>query len=108
MAMIDDVQTLTGSSDTTTLTLLINQCKAFATDYCNISEYDQVLDEIVKVMVCERFNKLSADGISSQNYSGISESYTDDFSPMIYRMLRVHRKIGTVRRPNVQQQEEEV
>ena len=85
MALIDDVKTLTGSNDTTTLNLLINQCKMIATDYCNLNEYSDKLDEIVKVMVCERFNKLSADGISSQSYSGISESYTDDFSPMIYK-----------------------
>ena len=96
MAMIDDVKTLTGSTETALLTLLINQCKVFATDYCNLSEYDTKLDEVLKVMVCERFNKLSADGISSQSYSGISESYTDDFSPMIYRSLRKYRKLRTV------------
>ena len=96
MAMINDVQILTNSADITTLNLLINQCKLIATDYCNLSEYDEKLDEIVKVMVCERFNKLSADGISSHTYSGISESYTDDFSPMIYKSLRKHRKLRTV------------
>lgn len=96
MAMIDDLQTLTNSADSITLNLLINQCKMIATDYCNLEEYDEALDEIVKIMVCERFNKLSADGISSQSYSGISESYTDDFSPMIYKSLRKHRKLRTV------------
>lgn len=96
MAMLDDLQTLTNSTDTATLNLLINQCKLIATDYCNLSEYSNSLDEIVKVMVCERFNKLSADGISSHTYSGISESYTDDFSPMIYKSLRKHRKLRTV------------
>ena len=96
MAMIDDLQALTNSTDTTILNLLINQCKLIATDYCNLSEYSNSLDEIVKVMVCERYNKLSADGISSHTYSGISESYTDDFSPMIYKSLRKHRKLRTV------------
>lgn len=96
MAMIDDLQTLTNCQDTSILNLLIYQCKMIATDYCNLDSYDEHLDEIVKVMVCERFNKLSADGISSQSYSGISESYTDDFSPMIYKSLRKHRKLRTV------------
>lgn len=96
MAMINDLQTLTNSSNTDILNLLINQCKLIATDYCNLDKYDEKLDEVVKVMVCERFNKLSADGISSQSYSGISESYTDDFSPMIYKSLRKHRKLRTV------------
>jgi len=96
MAMIDDLQTLTNCDNTSVLSLLISQCKMIATDYCNLDTYDEKLDEIVKVMVCERFNKLSADGISSQSYSGISESYTDDFSPMIYKSLRKHRKLRTV------------
>lgn len=96
MAMINDLQTLTNSNNTDVLNLLINQCKLIATDYCNLEKYDEKLDEVVKVMVCERFNKLSADGISSQSYSGISESYTDDFSPMIYKSLRKHRKLRTV------------
>lgn len=96
MAMIDDLQALTKCEDTQVLNLLINQCKLIATDYCNLDEYSEKLDEVVKVMVCERFNKLSADGISSQSYSGISESYTDDFSPMIYKSLRKHRKLRTV------------
>ena len=96
MAMIDDIQTLTNCDNIQVLNLLINQCKLIATDYCNLDEYSDKLDEVVKVMVCERFNKLSADGISSQSYSGISESYTDDFSPMIYKSLRKHRKLRTV------------
>lgn len=96
MAMIDDLQALTKCEDTQVLNLLINQCKLIAKDYCNLNEYSDKLDEVVKVMVCERFNKLSADGISSQSYSGISESYTDDFSPMIYKSLRKHRKLRTV------------
>ena len=96
MAMIDDLQTLTNCQDTSILNLLITQCKMIATDYCNLDEYNEKLDEVVKLMVCERFNKLSADGISSQSYSGISESYTDDFSPMIYKSLRKHRKLRTV------------
>ena len=96
MAMIDDIQTLTNCDNTQVLNLLINQCKSIATAYCNLEEYDDKLDEAVKVMVCERFNKLSAEGISSQSYSGISENYTDDFSPMIYKSLRKHRKLKTV------------
>lgn len=96
MAMIDDLQTLTNCSDTSVLSLLILQCKEIATSYCNLTSYTEDLDEIVKIMVCERYNKLSADGISSHTYSGISESYTDDFSPMIYKSLRKHRKLRTV------------
>ena len=95
MAMLDDIKILCNSNDTNTLNLLIEQCKTIAADYCN-RDYTTALDEIVKVMVCERFNKLSADGISSRSYSSISESYTEDFSPMIYSALKKHRKLKKV------------
>ena len=101
MAMINDLQILIPTATQEILNLLINQCKTFAIDYCNLDEYEESLDEVVKMMVCERFNKLSADGISSQSYSGVSESYTNDFSPMIYKSLRRHRRVTTMRSNDV-------
>ena len=96
MAMIDDVKILTKSTDTSTLELLITQCKQFATDYCNLDEYSTALDEIVKIMVCEKYNRLTSEGINTKNYSGVSESYLEDFSSTVYRGLRKKRKLRNV------------
>lgn len=105
--MMDALKKLTNSSDESLLTILLNQCKAQAVDYCRFSEYDTRLDYIVQQMVCERFSKLYSEGISSRSSSGMSESYTDDFSPNIYNQLRKYRKqLRTVK--NVQQSEEEL
>lgn len=90
--MLEIIMKLTNCSDGSLLTILIDQCKAQAIDYCKLKEYDPKLDYIVEQMVCERFNKLYAEGISSRTASGISEGYNDDFSPSIYTQLRKHRK----------------
>ena len=94
--MIDNIKLLTKSDDTDLLTLLINQCKEYARSYCNYRQYAEELDCMVELMVVERFNKLSAEGISSRNFSSISEVYTDDYSLDIYRGLNKYRKLKVV------------
>lgn len=94
--MIDDVKLLTNSTDIDLLNLLIDQCKEYARSYCNYRTYANELDGLVELMVVERFNKLSAEGISSRNFSNISETYTDDFSLAIYRGLNKYRKLKVV------------
>lgn len=93
--MLDILKKLTNCADESLLTILLDQCKEAAANYCNI-EYDEKLDYIVQQMVCERYNKLYSDGISSKSFSGMSESYTDDFSPSIYKQLRKHRKLRSL------------
>lgn len=94
--MLDVLKKLTNCSDESLLTILLEQCETQATDYCNLDEYDSKLDYIVQQMVCERFTKLYSEGVSSRSYSGMSESYTDDFSPSIYKQLRRFRKLRNV------------
>lgn len=93
---LDNIKKLTNSSDESLLELLIDQCETIATDYCNFDSYDACLDAVVSTMVCEKYNRLYSEGINSKSYSGISESYTDDFSPLVYKALRKHRKLRTV------------
>ena len=76
--MIKKLKKLTGCSDESLLSILMEQCKFFATDYCNLDEYSTALDSVVELMVCERFNKWKSEGISNRNYSEVSESYLED------------------------------
>ena len=94
--MLDILKKLTNSSDESLLEILLEQCKLTAITYCNLDEYDSKLDNIVQQMVCERFTRLYSEGVSSRSYSGMSESYTDDFSPSIYKQLRRFRKLRNV------------
>ena len=94
--MLDTLKKLTNCADESLLTILLEQCKNTALDFCNLDEYNSKLDYIVQQMVMERYNKLYSDGISSKSFSGMSEAYTDDFSPSIYKQLRKHRKLRTL------------
>lgn len=94
--MLEKLKILTNSSDETLLNILIDQCKEYAKDYCNLTEYDSCLDNVVCQMCVERFNKIYSEGVTTKSYSGIQESYTNDFAPSVYTQLKRHRKIRTV------------
>lgn len=71
---------------------LISGAEDFVKYYCNI--YDVTgMDNVITKMVLEDFNRNGNDGLSSQSFSGISESYNQDYSAQIYKVLNKHRKI---------------
>lgn len=96
MTIIETLQVLIPNATVNQLEVLIDQAKVFATDYCNLAEYSQDLDSVVILMVQENYNRISAQGVSSRSYSGISERYLNDFSDTVYKGLRKHRKIRTL------------
>ncbi len=81
------IKTLLPNIDNNTLTLLINLAKDFAINYCNLSAYEDKLDNTIIMMVIEDFSKLGVEGISSRSTNGISESYLTDYSSKIYSAL---------------------
>lgn len=79
------------------LEVLIDMCKQDAVDYCNLEEYDDVLDTAVIKMVIERYNKLGFEGLSSQGTSAVSNSFIDGYSKEIYSSLMKFRKLRVVK-----------
>lgn len=97
--MLEKIKILLGISDTDSdalLNILIEEVQAFIIDYCNLTAYGIALDSVAIKMVIEQYNKCGSEGISSKSYSGISESYTDDYSATIYTQLDKHRRIKTL------------
>lgn len=97
--MLEQLKTLLGLSGTeqdAVLNFLIEDCKAFAADYCNLAEYNENLDSIVVKMALERYNQMGNEGVSSVSYAGTSESYLTDYSAPIYKALRKHRRLKTL------------
>lgn len=80
--------------DTACINILIEEAKNEIVDYCNLDKYDEKLDFIMQKMVRHKFNRLGNEGISSQSYSGVSESYTADYEPSIYKALNRHRRLS--------------
>lgn len=93
--MLEILKAMLGISDTSKDTLLgylIDNAEAFAVSYCGLSEYTTALDSVVIKMVLEDYNKLGSEGINSKSFSGLSESYTEDYSAAIYTILKRNRR----------------
>lgn len=78
------------------LLTLIALCKDEAYIYCNLEQYDEVLDYIVIQMVIERFNRIGSEGTTAQSTSGISTTYDSFYSQKVERMLNKHRRVKCV------------
>lgn len=70
---------------------LIFSCTEDAATFCNRATTDEILTPVIIEMVVESYNHLGAEGVTSQSYSGVSESYLDDYSAKVKRMLRNRR-----------------
>lgn len=77
------------------LSVLINQATQEALAYTHTEDAEALSNIIIK-MVIYKFNRMGTEGLNSENYSGVSYSYTEDYSEEIIRELRTHRKLRTV------------
>lgn len=82
-----------GTDNDTLLGQMLDNARAWAVDYCNLTAYDPKLDAAVWRMVCEDWNRGHSEGISSKAYGGISESYSAQYSEQVLTMLRKHRRL---------------
>ena len=97
MVTVDRTKKLIGEPATgreTALQYLIDAAAAFAKDYCHIENVDG-MDGLLTAMVMEDFNRMGNGGLANQNFSGVSESYNQDYSEQVYRQLRRHRRLVT-------------
>ncbi|NFG25216.1 hypothetical protein FDF11_15260 [Clostridium botulinum] len=65
-------------------------------DYINLEEgkeFPAKCISIVKDIVVIKVNKLGSEGISSESYSGVSQSYIEDIPKDILRKLKRYRKL---------------
>lgn len=96
--MLEKIKLLLGISEEDTskddiLELLISNAKAYTVSFCGYSEYNSQFDVIVMKMVVEDYNRLGSEGMSSQSFNGISESYNDDYSTGILNYLKKFKKV---------------
>ncbi|NFI52689.1 hypothetical protein FDA52_06875 [Clostridium botulinum] len=65
-------------------------------DYINLKEGKELpigCISIIKDIVVIKVNKLGSEGVSSESYSGVSQSYTEDIPKDILRKLKRYRKL---------------
>lgn len=100
MTILQRVKTLLNISDTSKdalLTELISDAEEFVANYCNSTAAVESVGSAIVQMVVYAYNRLGSEGLTSENYSGVSFGYTEGYPDDILKQLRRYRKIGVIR-----------
>ena len=94
MELLKKVNLLLGTTDKDdVLTMLIEDAKDEAMNYCNLTLYSLTLDTTVVKMVIQNYNKSINQGISSESFSGVGESYINGYTSDVISLLNKNRKV---------------
>ena len=97
--MIENVKILLGDSASNysdaLIGLMLKQALAEVEAYCNRS-LDAELEMIAERIAIIKLNRLNTEGLSSQSYSGVSESYVDGYPADIMAVLKRKRKVKII------------
>lgn len=64
--------------------------------YCNREDIDTELESVIRRIVIIKLNRMNSEGLSSQSYSGVSESFIDGYPQDIISILNRKRKLKTL------------
>ena len=94
--MLEDIKLLLGdAADNYTeaqISLALRMSLAEIEDYCG-REVDTALELVAARLAVIKLNRLNTEGLASQGYSGVSESYIDGYPADILAILNRKRKI---------------
>ena len=75
------------------LGLLLEESTQEAKGYCRRDDIPDPLGSAVVNMALVKLNRTGAEGVASQGFSGVSESYLDGYPEEIQSVLRRYRKL---------------
>ena len=97
--MINEIKLLLGDSAANYTDAQINLCLKMAlaeVEAYTRREPDMVLELVAQRIAVIKLQRLGTDGLASQGYSGVSESYIDGYPSDIVTLLNQKRKIKVV------------
>ncbi|EPY2290978.1 phage head-tail connector protein [Clostridium sporogenes] len=83
----------TDTSKDDLLNLMIEDVQEFILNYCNIKELPGRAESLIRRIVVIRCNIMGSEGLSSESYSGISQSFIDGLPKDIKQELGAIRKV---------------
>ena len=89
MDILEQIKILSGNTNEALISLLIDKTKIEISDYTKIS-FDESNSSMVNVLtdiVVIKLNRFGTEGLSSQSYSGVSESYVNEYPQSIIKQL---------------------
>lgn len=97
--MIDEIKILLGDSASNytddLIGLCVKQAIAEVEGYCN-RELDYELEVCAQKIAIIKLNRINTEGLASQSYSGVSETYIDGYPADILTVLNRKRKIKII------------
>ena len=94
--MVNDIKLMLGDAASNfsddLISLYYKQSLAEVEDYCR-READAVLEGIADRIAVLKLNRLNSEGLASQSFSGVSESYINGYPADIQAILDRKRKI---------------
>lgn len=97
--MIEEIKILLGEAANNftdaQIALALKIAIAEVEDYCN-READATLELIAEKIAVIKLNRTNTEGLASQSFSGVSESYIDGYPTEILTVLNRKRKIKIV------------
>ena len=91
--MLDDLKTLLPNADGAVLSVLLHQCEADFKAICGRDDVPEAAHSTLTQMAVCRYNAIGAEGLTSQSYSGMSESYMADYPEPLKRALYRFRRV---------------
>ena len=97
--MIEEIKLLLGDAASNytdaQISLAYKMALAEIEDYCN-READTTLELLAEKIAVIKLNRMNTEGLASQSYSGVSESYIDGYPADILVVLNRKRKIKVI------------
>ena len=94
--MVNDIKLMLGDTASNfsddLIALYYRQSLAEVEDYCR-RDADAVLEGVADRIAVIKLNRLNSEGLASQSYSGVSESYINGYPADIQAILDRKRKI---------------
>ena len=91
MELTEQVKLISGNTNNDLVGLMLNKAKAEISVYLKL-DYDARFDNIAVDIAVLKVNRLGSEGLSSQGYSGASESYIDGYPQEIKMQLDKFKK----------------
>lgn len=97
--MIEEIKVMLGAAASNfteaQIGLALKQAMAEVQGYCN-RELDYELEIIAERIAVIKLNRTNSEGLATQSYSGVSESYIDGYPSDILAVLNRKRRIKVV------------
>lgn len=87
---------ITDDSKDALLNELIDNATEFAQNYINNDDALENLTGTLIAMVIYDYNRMGTEGLTSENYSGVSFGYASGYSDDIMKQLKRYRKVRVI------------